>query len=443
MPESNLLVTMSGGTTSVINATLVGIVETARHSGAMNRVYAGFPGISGILEESIVDLTDISVSDLRKLYYTPASGLIGTTRVSILNSDELARLGGVFAAHRITHFINIGGNGTVRQSVQIAEYMGTDLSVAAAPKTVDNDLGDAAFEKMLFTPGFPSCANYWRHKVWMMNQENLGACSHDKVLIAQTFGRKTGFLAGCARLADRDRRMPLIILLPEDERPVEGVMAAVESTVASRGRAMVVMSEGYDVGDIGERYDPTGQVMYGTSRTTAAQLLVNLCCDIGIQARAFVPGFDQRSDISFVSAVDLEAAYMTGCNIIERMAAGDRCFLACIGHGEDHMDLVYGSLQFDKTSNNSRTMPERWVSNGSFDVTDDYVDYVEPLIGDVPVSLPRRGAEPDFAVVSLPRVGSKLPHWRSCRDMAGMAHCLLGRGVRRRVRATGSAHLVR
>jgi ATP-dependent phosphofructokinase / diphosphate-dependent phosphofructokinase len=421
----NLLITMSGGTTSVINATLAGIIETARQVEGINRVYAGFPGITGVLAESIVDLTDISQADLKRLYYTPASGFVGTTRVSILDNDELIRLAGVFSAHDIACFVNIGGNGTIRQSLQISQHMGSQVRVAAAPKTVDNDLGDAAFEQMLFTPGFPSCANYWRHKIWIMNQENLGACSHDKVLIAQTFGRKTGFLAGCARLGDRHRKIPLILLLPEDQRPIEGVLAHIENTVASYGRAIVVMSEGYEVGDIGERHDPTGQIMYGTSRTTAAQLLVNHCADIGIQGRAFVPGFDQRSDISFVSPTDLEAAYMTGRNIVIQLAAGQRDFIACISHAADSRSLEYSSVTFAQADNYSRSMPPRWVAGGSFDVTDEYAEYVEPLIGKVPVNLPQRNAQPDFVAFCPPYVQKKLPGWQARKDMTNMVRRLL------------------
>ncbi len=425
MSRDNLLITMSGGTTSVINATLAGIVETSVRTGAISRVYAGSPGIVGALNESMVDLTDLTCRELRRLCYTPASGFVGTTRVAVLGEHEVARLTAVLSAYDIGYFVNIGGNGTVKQSIQLARHLSGDVRMAAAPKTVDNDLGDPAFERMLFTPGFPSCANYWRHKVWIMNQENMGACSHDKVLIAQTFGRKTGFLAGCARLADKHRDIPLMILLPEDQRPIESVLARIENTVADHGRAMVVISEGYDVGDLGERYDPTGQVMYGTSRTTAAQLLVNHCADIGIQGRAFVPGFDQRSDISFVSPMDIQTAFKLGVNIMERLVAGESGFLACVRRPDNGADFSYIAVPFAECQGYSRSMPARWISKGAFDVTDAYVNYVEPLIGPVPAELPRIGWQYDFAVQPLPCQGRKLPLWQPDNGIVGKAGRLL------------------
>ena len=231
-----------------------------------------------------------------------------------------------------------------------------------------------------------------------MNQENLGACEHDKVLVAQTFGRKTGFLAGCARVGDRDRQMPLVLLLPEDQRPLEDVFDNIKSMVENRGRALVIMSEGYDVGDIGERYDLSGQVMYGTSKTTAAQLLVNYLSERGIQARSFVPGFDQRSDINFVSCLDLDRAFCVGSYTVEKLFEGEKDFLSSVSSCGFSRDIVeYTSINFDEINDYSRIMPDRWILKGEFDVSDDYVNYVLPLIGNEDVKLPKDSGRPLFA----------------------------------------------
>ena len=407
--KKNLLITMSGGTTSVINATLAGIIRAAQKAGCIDRILAGYHGIKGVLAESLIDLTGLTENDLELLYYTPASGFIGTTRVKPLGEDELTRLAEVFAAHDVGYFVNIGGNGTIKQSVSISKRLGAEVSIAAVPKTVDNDLGDAEFEKVLYTPGFPSCAQYWRHKVWIMNQENLGAFSHDQVLITQTFGRKTGFLAGCARLGDIGRRIPLIILLPEDQRPLYEVLEYLKDTVTERSRAIVVLAEGYEIGDLGERYDLSGQVMYGTSRTTGVQLLVNHCADIGIQARGFVPGFDQRSDISFVSALDLHRAHSLGKETVERLAAGESNFLASIARRPGLPgEVEFVSVSFDETDDYSRVLRPEWISYGNFDVTDEYICYVEPLIGSEQAPMVGVTEKPAFARCLGPNVEKRL-----------------------------------
>jgi len=53
--SGNLLVTMSGGTSTVINSTLVGVIRTAKLLGIYDCVYAGIPGIQGVLNEQMVD----------------------------------------------------------------------------------------------------------------------------------------------------------------------------------------------------------------------------------------------------------------------------------------------------------------------------------------------------------------------------------------------------
>ena len=419
----NLLITMSGGTTCVINATLCGIIRAAQKAGSINKIFAGYPGIKGVLKESIIDLTNINEDKLNKLYYTPASGFIGSTRIRPMGELELKRLERVIDAHDIGFFVNIGGNGTIKQSVQISNRLSDKIKIASVPKTVDNDLGDTEFEKVLYTPGFPSCANYWKRKIWIMNQENLGAYSHDKVLIAQTFGRKTGFLAGCARLGDINREIPLIILLPEDQKPLSEVMKHIENVVRENDRAIVVLSEGYDFGDIGERYDLRGQIMYGTSRTTAAQLLVNHCADAGIQARAFIPGYDQRSDITFVSDLDIKRAYSVGFKTVEKLHEGEHDFLCSISKGSNNtVDFI--SIPFSDIGDYSRKLHLRWIWHGNYDVTDEYVEYVRPLIGNEPVNIPGFPARHYFAFQRCPVVDKKLESWNtdshyamSCMDI--------------------------
>ncbi len=397
--NDNLLITMSGGTTNVINATLAGIIQKAQEVGCMGRIYAGCPGIRGALEGSVLDLTDLDGPQLERLYWTAASGFIGTTRIRPLSEEQILSLAEMFDAWRIRYFINIGGNGTIKQSMAVSEALSGRVHIASVAKTVDNDLGDELFESVLYTPGYPSCANYWRNKVWMMNQENLGACEHDKVIIAQTFGRKTGFLAGCGRLADPDRRLPLLILCPEDQRPVEELMGAIDNAVSRFGRAMIVMSEGYEVGDLGERYDLSGQVMYGTSRTTAAQILVNLCTDAGIQARAFIPGFDQRSEIHFVSGLDLERAYRVGQFTVEQLAGGVSDFLGSIARSRQGPGEVdYRAVPFDEIDDYSRVMPSAWLLPGEYDVSDAYVQYAEPLLETEAVTMPKSGGKLIVAV---------------------------------------------
>lgn len=373
--NGNLLITMSGGTTTVINATLAGVIRRAQESSKINKIYAGYPGISGFLNGNVIELTNMSEHELKVLVNTPGSGFIGTTRVRPLDELETKLFCKIANKNNIQYFINIGGNGTIKQTMHISTSIGDKITSVALPKTVDNDLGDIQFEKMLYTPGFPSCVNYWRNKVFVMNQENLGAFSHDQVLIAQTFGRETGFLAGAARIADVKRETPLIILLPEDQKTSEQVMSHIINIVNKHKRAIVILSEGYKIKELGYRYDKSGQIMYSSSNTSAAQELINLCFDNGIQARGFIPGFDQRIDNRYTTQFDIDNAYKIGEYAIEEINTGNKEFFVSI---DKNLNII--SIPFTEINNFSRKMPDRWISYNNFDVTDSYVSYLEKLL---------------------------------------------------------------
>ncbi len=83
-----------------------------------------------------------------------------------------------------------------------------------------------------------------------------------------------------------------------------------------RGRAVVVVSEGLELGDMGELKDSFGHTQFSASETTVAQMVVNYLNERGAggrgAARANVPGTDQRHDIAYASTVDLDEAYAVG-----------------------------------------------------------------------------------------------------------------------------------
>lgn len=380
--NGNLLVAMSGGTTPVINATLAGMIQEVAESCCFDDILAGIPGIEGVLEDRLVRLGGLTPSQVARLRNTPGSAVIGTTRVAFLCPDETDRLLTVIQKRKVRAFVNVGGNGTLEQTKALAQGLGGGIQVAAAPKTVDNDLGDMECRRVFFTPGFPSCVNFWIQLVAMLNVENLGACSHDKVLVAQTFGRETGFIAGATRAADPGRQLPLMILLPEDVQPVETVVASIDDLLCRRGRAMVIISEGYPIGDIGQAHDKSGQVMFGSSQTTAAQLLVDRLMRSGIQARSVLPTVLQRQSGHAALEFDRCVAERQGRDIVRKLAAGSSSFLSTVVDpqilGESMKDPI-SIIPFEEARAFSRCMQPGFLEQGRFDVSDAYVAYLQSL----------------------------------------------------------------
>ena len=415
----NLVVAQSGGPSPVINNTLRGIIDVARDRSEIGNVYAARHGIEGVLKEQLLDLTAQSAEEIALLQYTPAAGSIGTCRYKLRaeQGEDFDRCIDVLRAHEVGYFIYIGGNDsmdTADKIAQRAQQKGLDLVAVGGPKTIDNDVGDSEFKLIDHTPGYGSTAKYWMHMVQNANQENRGSCPADPVLVLQAMGRKIGFIPAAARLADPDRQLPLQIYLAESPCSLEQMADQVNDQLNRDGRCLVVLSEGFDVGNLGDREDSFGHTQFSASEVTAAQLVVNYLNQHGLaargSARANVPGTDQRHSMAYASMVDLEEAYQAGCKAAELAASGESGYMATIlrNQGPDY-SVRYDKVPLTEVANSERTFPAEWITENGMDVTDEFVRYARPLVGEQMLQLPlvdgrQRLAqfEPIYATPELP-----------------------------------------
>jgi ATP-dependent phosphofructokinase / diphosphate-dependent phosphofructokinase len=159
------------------------------------------------------------------------------------------------------------------------------------------------------------------------------------------------------------------------------------------GRCIVVVSEGFNVGDIGELKDSFGHTEFSASMFTAQQVIVNHLNKVGIGARGAargqVVGTDQRDTIIYASTVDLEEAYKVGQNAV----------VIAVEHGSGYMSTIlrrpgiiysvdYDKVPLEQVANSERHFPKHWIAPNRIDVTDDFVRYARPLIGEDWVSVP-------------------------------------------------------
>ena len=394
----NLIVAQSGGPTPVINSSLRGIIEAARDMAAIGTVFGARHGIEGVLKEELLDLSAQSAEEVALLRYTPAAGSIGTCRYKLKKHQEedFTRTIEILKAHNVGYFLYIGGNDsmdTANKIAQLAHQRGLDLVAVGVPKTIDNDVGDSEFKLIDHTPGYGSVARYWMHMVQNANEENAGSCPADPVLVMQAMGRKIGFIPAAARLADPAREMPLQIYLAESPCSLEQLADNVNNSLRRCGRCVVVISEGFDVGDLGIVKDAFGHASFSASQMTVVQMVVNYLNKVGLAtkgaARGNVSGTDQRHSMGYASPVDLDEAYCLGAKAAELAATGQSGFMATILRNPGAMYSVrYDRAPLADVANSERTFPQQWITPNGCDVTDDFLRYAKPLIGGEMVSLP-------------------------------------------------------
>lgn len=403
----NVLVAQSGGPTAVINNSIRGVIDACRdYPDVFGNIYGAWHGIEGVLKEELLDISAQDNREIALLESTPAAGAIGTCRYKLRSSQELdfERVVEVLQAHNIGYFFYAGGNDsmdTANKIAQIAASKGIDLVSTGVPKTIDNDVGDAEFKLVDHTPGYGSTARYWAANLLCANEENAGSSPADPVLVLQAMGRKIGFIPAAARLADPDRRLPLQIYLTESGISMHEMADLVNDELKRSGRCIVVVSEGFDVGDIGVQRDSFGHANFGASERTAQSAIVSYLNSAGLKAtgkaRGQTVGTDQRHSAMLASVVDLKEAYESGRYAVEIARKDGNGYMATILREPGELYKVrYDKVPLEVVANSERFFPQEWIAPSRIDVTDEFVKYARPLIGDVWADVPLENGLPRF-----------------------------------------------
>ncbi|HWR23854.1 MAG TPA: diphosphate--fructose-6-phosphate 1-phosphotransferase [Feifaniaceae bacterium] len=393
MPRQNILVALGGGPSPVINASLQGVLESCLdRPDAFDRVYCAAHGIEGVLLEELIDMKQESREEIARLRNTPSSGAIGTCRYKLKdgNEEDYIRVLDVFQRHGITGFVYIGGNDSMDTADQInklAKARDMELTVAGVPKTIDNDVGDEAFTIIDHTPGYGSAARYWANIIMEAEEENRGMCVSERVCVLQAMGRRSGYITAAARLADPERNIPLQMYFAESGHTLSSLTDHVNDELKRSGRCIVVVNEGFDTGDLGERKDGFGHTEYGASRSTAAQNVINHLNHVGLAARGNavgqVPGILQRSCSLHRSAVDAREAYEAGAHAVKLILDGQSGYMATILRKKtEAYGVYYDQVTLSAVANSERFLPKSWIAPNGLDVTDDFIKYAKPLIGE-------------------------------------------------------------
>lgn len=428
----NVIIAQSGGPSPVINNTLRGIIDACKmFPGTFGTLYAGWHGIEGVLKEELLNLSVQEEEEIALLRTTPAAGSIGTCRYKLKDKQlqDFSRLMEVFKAHDIGYFFYIGGNDSQHTAFKVSEMArtaGLDLIAVGVPKTIDNDVGDAAFQLIDHTPGYGSVARYWSHVIQTINEENQGSSPADPVIVLQAMGRKIGYIPAASRLADPKREMPMQIYMTESGVGAEEMADNVNDQLRRDGRCIVVVSEGYEgfkgTGAQGhegagmEVKDLFGHTEYGASKTTVAQQVVNYLNSVGLKAtgaaRGQVPGTDQRHSMIYTSIVDLEEAYKVGQKAVEIALSGENGWMATILRDPGFLYHVrFDKVPLEKVALSERYFPKEWIAPNRVDVTDEFVRYARPLIGEDWVSVPMINGLQRFARLKREFATQKLANY--------------------------------
>lgn len=134
----------------------------------------------------------------------------------------------------------IGGDGTLHASKVINDEIakrGMKIAVVAIPKTIDNDI---SYVEMSF--GFQSAVEAATEAILSAHNEATGA--PNGIGLVKLMGRNSGFVATHATLALTDVNFCLIPEIDFDLQGPDGLLAALQRRLESRGHGVIVAAEG-------------------------------------------------------------------------------------------------------------------------------------------------------------------------------------------------------
>ncbi len=295
-----LAILTSGGDCPGLNAVIRAVVRTAtqRYGWECVGIKGGWKGAA---TGEFIPLPAMSVSGI--LYR--GGTILGTSRFNPLQDGETtARILENLVLHHIGAVVCVGGDGTLRASHEMARL---GVKVIGVPKTIDNDIAatDVTF-------GFQTAVQIVTDAIDRLHST---AESHHRIMILETMGRNSGWIALCAGLAGGAD----LILIPERPFSYEGVCKQLHDRHLRKSFSIVVVAEGAHPEDgnavtLGE-LDAFGRPRLGG---IGYELAAEIEKRTGIESRVTVLGYVQRggSPVAYdrilatrfgVSAVDAAA----------------------------------------------------------------------------------------------------------------------------------------
>ncbi|MGN0142071.1 MAG: 6-phosphofructokinase [Roseburia sp.] len=394
MQIKNCIVAQSGGPTTAINASLAGVIKGVQESGMYHTVYGSLNGITGILNQDFINLTELMEEHpeyLERLKVTPAMYL-GSCRYKLphyMDDDTpYVYIFKQFEEYHVEAFFYIGGNDSMDTVLKLSEYarhIGSPVRIIGIPKTIDNDLCETDH-----TPGFGSAAKYIASSLLEIAHDTF-IYAVKSVTIVEIMGRDAGWLTAAAALARNEyNTAPHLIYLPEVPFDTEDFLLDIKRLLFERNNVIVAVSEG--IRDASGNYISASEHTvdnFGHNQLSGAGKTLEFLVKekLGVKVRSVEVNVLQRCAAHLASATDLNEAFLLGKKAVALSEEGVTASMVTMNRVSNvPYTIEYGYAEIRNIANEAKTVPTEWINTAGNDVEQPMIDYLAPLIvGEVPV----------------------------------------------------------
>lgn len=299
----------SGGDAPGMNAAIRGVVRCALNNGVD---VIGFQrGFSGLLDDEYREMDKRSVSDI-----VDRGGTILFTSRSKEFYEKSGQLKAieVLKKHNIDALVALGGDGTFRGALELAETSKGEINVVGIPATIDLDIACTEY-----TIGFDTAINTAMEGVDRIRDTST---SHERCSIVEVMGRNAGYIAAYTGISTGAED----IIIPEynEYGDINKIITRVRiANKKGKKHYIIINAEG-----IGQSYDMAKMIETMT----------------GIETRATILGHLQRGGTP--TCKDRVYASIMGCKSVEVLLEGKKNRLIIYKDGEfSDVDIKDGISQ--------------------------------------------------------------------------------------------------
>ena len=373
------IVMQSGGPTSVINASLYGIITEAMKDKDV-KLLGSLNGIKGLINDNIISIEQIENVEL--LINTPGA-ILGSARHQLDSSydnDEYKKILNTLEKHNCKYLLLIGGNDSMDTVSKLAAFFkinNVDINILGVPKTIDNDMVNIDH-----TPGYGSAIKYLATTI---NEIKLDTSVYrsGRVTICEVMGRDSGWLAAGTKLASLNGLGPDLIYLPEVSFEIDKFLEDVKKIYDKQKKVLVVISEGirnkngeYILNEYlyQSNNDVFGHQQLGGTATVLANIVKQ---KLNLSVRSIEFNLMQRSSNHLASKQDIDEAINYGK--LAHQYVHDNTGKMITSTRIKEYELEYSLIDVNEIANQIKYFPIEWIKNEN-DISDDFITYAKPLI---------------------------------------------------------------
>ena len=385
----NIIVGQSGGPTSVINSSLLGVFKTAKDRGA-DTVYGMVHGIKGLLDRDIVDLSTRIKNelDMDLLKRTPSS-FLGSCRYKLPDikghEDTYEKIFKILNELEICAFFYIGGNDSMDTIMRLTDYgnkIKSPIRFIGVPKTIDNDLAITDH-----TPGYGSAAKYIAATTKEIIRDGL-VYDYPVVSVIEVMGRNAGWLTAATALAKgEDCEGVDEILLPERVFDVDKFVERIGERLKENRSIVIAVSEGVKVADgryvceLSDHVDYVDAFGHKQLAGTARYLAGKVAEKYGVKTRAIELSSLQRCAAHIQARIDVTEAFNCGGAAVKAAFEGKTGRVITLKRvSDDPYMCIAEDADVHKIANVEKKIPLEWITEDGTYVKKELVHYIMPLI---------------------------------------------------------------